>query len=73
MISVPLFATPTNEYGMAALVYRNTKDGFNVVLRDVDADENVPFVTTFPELVDAIGHANDLVAEQNVKGLVISV
>lgn len=58
-----LYSTKTNEDGMAAFVYANTKAGFNVVLRDMDADAAVPIVTTYPTLERAKAEADKLVTE----------
>jgi hypothetical protein len=56
-----IYSTKTNEDGMAAFVFACTRGGFNVVLKDMDADESVPFVTTYPTLDRAKVAADQLV------------
>jgi hypothetical protein len=56
-----IYSTKTNEDGMAAFVYANTRAGFNVVLRDMEANESVPFVTIYQTLDRAKAEADKLV------------
>lgn len=58
-----LYRTKTNEDGMAAFVYANSKSGFNVVLRDMDADQAVPVVSTYQTLERAKAESDKLVEE----------
>lgn len=56
-----MYSTKTNEDGMAAFVYANTKAGFNVVLRDMESKESVPFVKIYQTLERAKAEADKLV------------
>lgn len=58
----PTYQTTTNEYGMAAFVYVATRGGFNVTLRDMDAEMTVPEAKNIKDLDAAIAYANELVA-----------
>jgi hypothetical protein len=55
------YQTAINEYGMAAFVFANTRGGFNVTLRDMDAEMTVPVAYMFSTLDAAIAKANELV------------
>lgn len=49
------------ETGMTALVYANTKAGFNVVVRDDDAGEMLPFaILGFKSLEAATAKAREV-------------
>jgi hypothetical protein len=64
-----LYQTPKNDDGMAAFVYAATRGGFNVALRDMDADETVPYFYHYECFNCAVARANELapVCSQDAK------
>ena len=64
----PLYQTPTNKDGMAAFVYLRTPHGFNVTLRDMDADETVKVIWRFACFNCAIAKAKELAPQSSGEG-----